>query len=142
MSHRVEQRKLHHLADGPQSLLPDQTVGPGEKIQILVDIDVLIRAEVIGHEAQPPSHAVRVVDHREAVHKRVARGRLVERRQDPHASRFAGSVRADVTEHLAGVHFERHIVDRVRLFEHAMQATKLNLWRSRADHPYHFPSIK
>ena len=33
-----------------------------------------------------------------------------------------------------GIHFKRNVVDRVRLIEHAMQSTKLDLWRSRANH--------
>ena len=117
-----------------QPLPPDQPVRAGKKIEVLVHVDVLIRAEIIGHESQPAAHAVRIVDHREAIDKRIARRRLVERRQNSHARRLAGPIRPDVTEHLARIHFERHVVHRVRLVEHAVQAAKLNLWRGGADH--------
>ena len=96
-----------------------------------MDVDVLVRAEIVGHEAEPAAHAVGIVDDREAVDERVAGGRLVERGQDPHAGRLAGAVGADVAEHLARGDRERHVVHRVRVVEHAMQAAELDLWCGR-----------
>ena len=52
---------------------PDEPVRAGKEIEVLQHVHVLIRAEIIGHESQPPPHAVGVIDHREAVDERIAR---------------------------------------------------------------------
>ena len=63
---------------------------------------------------------------RKAVDERVAGSRVVERCENPHARRLARAVGADVTEDLARVDFERHVVDGLRFAEVAVQVPQLD----------------
>src|SRR5690606_36920582 len=71
--------------------------------------------------------AIGVLDHQEPIDQRVARVWLVERREDPHAGRFAGTVGTDIAKHFARLYLERNIVHRVRIAKPAMHVAKFDL---------------
>src|SRR5262249_9782363 len=79
--------------------------------EVLLDGGERVDTGVIGHEARDPADLTRLSDHRAAADEGVAPLRSIQRREDPHRRRLAGTVRPDESQHLTALDAERHLVD-------------------------------
>ena len=122
----IQAREAHRVFDSLMSLAAHESVGAGEEIQVLVAVHIRIRAEIVGHEAEPTPYEVGIVHHRESVDECIAVGGQIQRGQNAHAGGFAGAVGADVAEHFAPRHFERDIAHGARAAEVAVQPPQLD----------------
>src|SRR5262245_39899078 len=113
----------HHLF-APRPL---QSVGAREEIEVLVNGNIAMLRERIGDVADQAPRAFRLFNHRDAVYQRVAGGRLVERRENPHRGRLARAVRADKADHLARRESERDVINRARRAEMLLQIDDFDL---------------
>ncbi len=100
------------VREGEQALAPRRALRArhpeeiGIEVEILVDREVGVEPEALGHVGEPGLHGLRVGDHRDAVEDRVAGARPEDAGEHAQGGRLAGAVGADEPEELAGPHVE------------------------------------
>src|SRR5690606_18341341 len=112
------------------------------EVEVLVHVDILVGAEIVGHETESATHAIGNFGNRKPIDQGIATRRLVERGEDAHAGRLPRPVRSDVTEHLTRIDRERHVVHGMRIAKKAVDVPQLDLWIVAGDcheNAYHSP---
>jgi len=110
VEHVVETEQLRELR-GPSVWVRD-VVQAREEPEIPAQGHALVERRLIGDEAAPRAHSVRILFHGDPVNQDVSLGRREDPADDPACRGLAGAVRAEERHDLSGVHFERHVVER------------------------------
>ena len=103
-------REFFNRLNRLRALLPAQSVGPREKIQIFVDGDVGVRGQRVGHVTDDAAREFRLLADGNAVEQHVAGGGFLDGGNDAHGGGLARAVRADEAENMAGIKRERNVV--------------------------------
>ena len=122
---------VEHRREPGAPATPPEPEDLGREVEVLLDREILVEREVLGHVADRGAQALGVARHAVAEHLRRAGGRLEEPHQHAHERRLARSVRAEAAEDLAPLHREVDPVDRDARAEAAREPARHDRDRGR-----------
>ena len=102
---------VEHRREPGAPATPPEPEDLGGEVEVLLDREILVEREVLGHVADRGAQALGVARHAVAEHLRRAGGRLEEPHQHAHERRLARAVRPEAAEDLAPPHGEVDAVD-------------------------------
>src|SRR6185436_14763411 len=101
-------------------------VDAAEEGDVLIDGELLVEREALRHVADAPLHAFGIGADVDAAHRGGARRGPEQAAEHPDGGGLAGAVAPEKSEHLAGLHVERHVVHGDEVAEPACEVAHLD----------------